>query len=144
MSSAVSLLALVAAARADDVPLRLMHEPIPYTDVSDAFDVHDRFDIDIHLDYTHLSDRGTIYREARAASGAVSQQKVGESEIDRNLLTLEVDLGLWRDVMAFVRMPLVLSDTRFLQGTTGSALAGSDGNSLFNLPVRSASRAGLD
>ncbi len=140
----ISLLALATPARADDTPLRLMHEPIPYTDVADAFDEDDSFDLNVHLDYTRLRERATIYREVRAADGTVSQQKVARSDADRNLLTLGIDVGLWRDVMGFVRLPLVLSDTRDLQGLPSSALAGDTEQPLFGLPTTSPSRAGLD
>jgi hypothetical protein len=147
VSLAVSLLALSSQARAEDARLRLMHEPIPYTDVADAFDAHDRFDFNVHLDYDRVLERGSIYREQRAQDGEVQQHKVGSSELERNVFSLGVDIGLWRDVMAFVRLPLVLSDERSLQrGSDGlaSALAGSDGNPLFALPLASPSRAGLD
>ncbi|MET0285885.1 MAG: hypothetical protein ABW352_15495 [Polyangiales bacterium] len=147
MSLAVSLLALSSQARAEDARLRLMHEPIPYTDVADAFDAHDRFDFNVHLDYERMRDRAAIYREQRAADGSVRQQRVGDSELERNVFSLGVDVGLWRDVMAFVRLPLILSDERSLQrGTQGlaSALGGSDGNPLFALPLTSPSRAGVD
>jgi hypothetical protein len=145
VSLALSLLASWHLPARADERLQLMHEPIPYTDVADALDDGDRFDFNVHLDYSRLRERASIYREQRAADGGVRQQKVGVSEADRNLLTLGVDVGLWRDVMAFARLPLVLSDTRALHGGGGmSALAGGDGSPLFALPLTSPSRAGLD
>src|SRR5688572_840369 len=43
--------------RLDEERLRLMHETIGYTDVIDARDGHDRFDININLEYARLFDR---------------------------------------------------------------------------------------
>ncbi|HEY6877382.1 MAG TPA: hypothetical protein VI299_05155 [Polyangiales bacterium] len=144
--ASLALLALSRLpARADDARLSLMHEPIPYTDVADAFEADDDFDLNVHLDYARRSDVGEIYREQRGASGELTQHKVAESRIETNLLTLGVDAGLWRDVMAFVRVPLILRDERELRGHgVASALAGSGGQALFAVPLSAPSRAGVD
>jgi hypothetical protein len=136
--ASLALLALSRVpARAEDERLVLMHDPIPYTDVADAHEANDRFDLNVHLDYRRTRERGDIYREG---------QKVGSSHADKNLLSVGIDVGLWRDLMAFVRMPLVLRDDRSLRGAGGatSALNGSTASPLFALPLSSPSRAGLD
>jgi hypothetical protein len=149
-ASLVLLAVCTSGARADDEHLRLMHDPIPYTDVADAFEADDRFDVNVHLDYGRLRERGEIYREVRGADGERTQQKVAESRADQNLLTLGLDVGLWRDLMAFVRLPLVLRDERELQSSDAplaalsQALAGTDGAPLFSVPFSAPSRAGLD
>ena len=52
-----------AHAQVDDDRLRLMRETIAYTDVIDAFDGDDRFDLNVQLAYERMRDVGTVSRE---------------------------------------------------------------------------------
>ena len=155
----VLLAAQSAFAQVDEERLKLMHEPISYTDVIDAFDGPDRFDLNVHLDYARTRETGAIYRErtASAASGdARGEEKVAAAERIVSQIVPGFDLGLFRDVMAFVRMPLILSDSRNLTlphgvsaGQAGSVLTdaagqGGPGSPLFSVPFSSPTRAGVD
>ncbi len=144
-----------ALAQADDERLRLMHETISYTDVVDAADGDDRFDLHVHLGYARLRDRAAIYRERTRADGRSGATKVAESARDVSQLALGVDVGLYRDLMAFVRMPLVLSDARSLRAPSGQSAeqrtselsdpSGPDSaQPLFDVPLSAPTRAGLD
>ncbi|MDB4988904.1 MAG: hypothetical protein JWN04_4082 [Myxococcaceae bacterium] len=145
-----------AFAQVDEERLRLMHEPISYTDVIDARDDRDLFDLNAHLDYARTRETGTIGRERTSASGQRTQEKVAQSERIVSQLVPGVDVGLYRDLMAFVRMPLILSDSRKLSlphGVTAdqasarlSDASGPDstGGALFGVPFSSPTRAGLD
>lgn len=147
-------LCLLAAARtlaqADD-RARLMRETIAYTDVIDAFDGEDRFDLNVRLEYERLRERGDLYRERTRADGTREQGRVARVERDLSRVSLGLDVGLFRDLMASLRMPLVLGDARTLRAPSGrdpaqvtADLAGSGGAPLFVPSVASPTRAGLD
>lgn len=141
----LSLLAVSSggAAQVEEERLRLMHESLAYTDVIDAFDGDDRFDLDVTLDYARLRDHGVLTREHTGEDGTRVRERIGEASHERSQLTLGVDVGLFRDLMAFVRLPLVFRDARALRGTGEAALA-AESTPLFSLPVVAPTRAGLD
>lgn len=144
------------AAHADETRLILMREPSPYTDVIDAADDDDRFDISAHLGYARSIDRGTLQREHTTAQGERKRSTFAHGEQVVSQLQLGVDVGLYKDWMAFLRLPLVLRDTRSLKRAEGvstdfaSALlsdpvpGSAELGSLMQLPVLSPSRAGFD
>ena len=144
-----------ARARADDERLVLMREPTPYTDVIDAAEPHDRFDLNAHLGYERSVDRGVIQRE-HTEQGERRRSSVANSEHKRSQLMLGVDVGLWKDMMAFARVPLVLSDDRSVSLLSGQQAArggtlltdpgdfGGGSSTLFSLPTDSPTRAGFD
>lgn len=139
------------AAHADE-QLVLMREPTPYTDVIDAAEPHDRFDLNAHLGYVRTVDRGVIQRE-HTEQGQRQRSRVADSYQKRSQLMLQIDVGIWHDLMAFVRVPLVLSDERRLTARDGERsrellsdpgdFVGRDGT-LIGLPVESPARAGFD
>lgn len=143
------------AVRADEDRLVLMREPAPYTDVIDAAEQHDRFDLNAHLSYVRSVGRGVIQRE-HTENGQARRSAVADSEHKRSQLMLGIDVGVFLDVMAFLRVPLVLSDERTLSalgGQRGERAAGllidpgdvtSRDGSLFSLPLGSPARAGFD
>lgn len=140
--------------RVDEERLRLMHETIGYTDVLDARDGQDRFDLNVNLEYARLFDRATVYRERELAGGTRGAAKLADSVRQTSQLTLGIDVGLLRDVMVFGRMPLVLSESRELRRADGVSAAqaqatlrdpqGGSGAPLFALPFSAPTRAGLD
>ncbi|HEX4355487.1 MAG TPA: hypothetical protein VHZ95_21325, partial [Polyangiales bacterium] len=115
------LLLLVAAisgrAAADDGHSYLLAEPIDYTDVIDAFDDGDPLDVNIALSFIRRENTSTIAREAPNSDDRIAgrSQPIADSEEIENALQLEVDVGLFKDLMVYARLPLVLSDTRRLQ-----------------------------
>jgi hypothetical protein len=155
LGSCALLAAKPTLVRADDQRLVLMREPISYTDVIDAFDRDDAFDLNAQLSYQRTIDRGEVLREHTTSEGPRRSQ-VAESRRVLSQLMLEVDVGLYKDLMAFVRAPLVLSDDRSLRLPSGKSpeqvagllsdpldFAGRNGT-LFGVPLDSPTRAGFD
>jgi hypothetical protein len=148
------LLARPAALRADD-PLVLMREPTAYTDVIDAADGDDRFDINVVLGYQREVERGTLRRETTSADGKATKQPLAASERVVSQLMLGADIGLYKDLMAFLRVPLILRDTRNLRLAPGVSpteafellqdpFGASDTSTSFGVPLTSPDRAGFD
>jgi hypothetical protein len=147
------LLANTAGAQVDEERLRLMHETISYTDVIDARDGPDPLDVNVHIEYTRLRDTSTVYREQTSDDGVRGTHALAHSKRETSQLAIGVEVGLYRDLMTFVRMPLVLSESRTLslaRGVTAEQAArvlgeGSAGQSaLFTLPFAAPTRAGVD
>jgi hypothetical protein len=144
------------AVRADDERLVLMREPAPFTDVIDAAEAHDPFDLNVHVGYLRTLDSAQIEREHTNARGGRRQSPLAQSDRVHSQLMLGLDVGLWEDLMAFVRVPLVLSDTRKLRRASGTSQSEADGllsdpgdletgdGNLFDLPLSSPKRAGFD
>jgi hypothetical protein len=111
-----------------------MTEPIGYADVADAFDEGDVLDANVHLAFRRWVASGTIQREVideSSEDGRSSRHFVDVAEYEhvRNELVFQLDLGLYHDLMLFVRMPVVLGDERELTAadercTTGNASPG--------------------
>lgn len=142
-----------ASAQTDEERLRLMRETVSFTDVIDAFDGADRFDLDVRLAYERQRERGKIYRERTSAAEGRHQVRVADHAREQSRLSLGVDVGLLRDLMATLRIPLVLGDARQLslpagydEGLVRAQLAGAQGavDPLFSPSFASPTRAGLD
>jgi hypothetical protein len=95
----------------------LLAEPFEYTDVIDAFDGDDPIDVNVALRFARTQNDASISREASQPGDQVAGRflPVAESRQVTNALELEVDVGVWKDLMVFTRLPLVLNDTRRLQ-----------------------------
>jgi hypothetical protein len=143
------------AARADEPPLKLMREPTPFTDVADAVDGDDPFDLNGHVAFSRTTDNGTIQREYTTDGGDRRRASIAESSRVTSQLNFGIDIGLFHDLMAFVRLPLILSDARSLSLPDGKTAAqvqqrladpGDYGGlgQLFSVPFDSPSRAGFD
>ena len=166
------LLLLPSAASAqEDGDLRLMREPHSYVDVADAFDDDDPFDLNIRLGYRHEYTYGNIQRERGGLllpgempsdphRSTANWVDVAHFTHSRNILDLGLDIGIFRDLAIFARMPIILSDDRSLSnsasGPSGAnrdmflqADADGDGDPsndplLFDVPFNSPTRSGLD
>ncbi len=99
-------------AHAQDAEPHLMSEPTWYTDVADAFDGEDPFDMNVDVAFVHRQQSSTIEREV--SHGVSRFADVAKSSSTLNALTLGVEIGLHHDLMLFGRLPLVLSDNREL------------------------------
>ncbi|MEZ4253657.1 MAG: hypothetical protein R3B99_36080 [Polyangiales bacterium] len=151
----------VSSASAQET-LRLNQDPTSYTDVIDAFDDGDSFDLNVHAGFRREQRNGTIQRETLGGSAGIANRvDVGDWEHVRNLLDLGLDIGLFRDVMLYARLPVVLSDDRRVLASDGDSnsrvvapfpaydsptLGPLTGGSpqLFHLPFESPTRSGLD
>ncbi len=153
----------VASAQ-EDGDLRLMSEPHSYVDVADAFDEADPFDLNIRLGYRHEYVYGNIQREPGPADIMGDPHRSARNWVDvahfthsRNILDLGLDIGIFRDLAIFARLPIILSDDRRLGTVAGGpnaapflqADADGDGDPsndppLFSVPFDSPTRSGLD
>lgn len=144
-------------ARADgDPPLRLMHETLEYTDVADAFDDVDPFDLNVSVGFVRSLESGTLQREDPTTAmddGRPTSHwlDVASHEHVSNTLMLGLDVGLYHDLMIYGRLPLILNDTRKLTVPDGRSatdvnadLQTPDGEQIFTVPFESPTRSGLD
>lgn len=135
---------------------RLIFEPIGYTDVIDAFDGNKPFDFNLGVGYLFTEKSGTIWREERVnASSDTTHRDIAKHTHALHELLFGLEAGLYRDLMFYTRMPVVISDTREVKpihsdGQTlqinvdGVGNAVEDGNvGLFELPFTSATRSGI-
>ena len=144
-----------AHAQGEDT-LRLMREPTSFTDAIDAFDEGDPFDANLHVAFERRRTAGTIQREngVGIARDSANWSDVGDWEHVRNELVLGADIGVYRDLMIFARLPLVLSDTRevlYPDGAVPTAVdmqlqepAVSGDAALYRMPFISPTRSGVD
>ncbi len=158
------MLALLAPASAladeGDGDLVLMDEPFSYTDVVDAFDDDDVFDVSIHVGYVRSWQLGRVQREQNgmgaAAEGRATRawEDIADYTLERNVLMLGLDVGIFRDVAAYARLPVILSDDRALRriGSEDPTMRltdrASEGLAIFDVPagdgLRSPTRSGVD
>jgi hypothetical protein len=143
-----------------------MREPGSFTDVIDAADDQDGFDLNVRLAFRRLRETATIQRQAPGLTPGLTD--VADYERRRNELELGLDIGIFKDVALYARLPLVLVDGRSLSPVGDAATAnvaaypGDAGVPLFqarggdgmtttpdgtqrpSLPFQSPDRSGLD
>jgi len=124
------LLALpgMAAAQGEqpDGQLRLMREPHSYVDVIDAFDEDDPFDLNISVGFRHVREWGTVQRERGGwdPMGADPHrhsrlwENIARHEHVQSIIDVALDVGIFRDLAIYGRLPIILSDTRSLSPTS--------------------------
>ncbi|MCS6798605.1 MAG: hypothetical protein NZ898_08745 [Myxococcota bacterium] len=156
-----------AALAQDDETLWLYREPTSFTDVVDAFDEHDPFDLNVSVGFSRSLLTGVVQRETNdpmhpeVRRPDVSGARASEAWVDiakfehlRNILHFGLDVGVYHDVALFLRLPVVLSDSRELTAPEGRTTeevnadlvaADPDGRAvpLFQLPFRSPTRSGV-
>jgi hypothetical protein len=99
-------------ALAQDEPL--LSAPSEYTDVIDAFDGEDPIDIQVRIEFRSTFSSGTIQREvinddtAEIGNDGRYRDLLDHSGV-RNELQLGLEIGLYRDLMLFLGLPIVLS-----------------------------------
>ncbi len=114
-------------------PMRAPFRPADWTDVTDAFDGEDPFDLNLGIGYTRSLRRGKIRREVAGnveREGGDGEIISGDGYIDyldianhRHLthtLNLELAFGVWHDLEIWGALPLILSDTRELDYVPGT------------------------
>jgi len=118
----VPLLALPQVARADE-PLRggeprLLAEPGEVTDVIDAFDGDDAFDLHLTLGYQYTFKTSNIRRELSfnpnldpntAPGFTTADAPVAKYEENTSRLNTRIDVGVYHDLAIYARMPIILS-----------------------------------
>lgn len=159
VAAAAVLSALPAAAdepRSATEP-RLMMETGELTSVVDAFDEGDTFDLNFSFGFEHASKSAKIRRETSIAGPGLSTGgytsnllNVASYSEATSKFNMRLDVGLYRDLALYLRMPLILNHSRELTDLDGSegrqsvALAGAPGEQLFSLPFTSPNRSGIE
>jgi hypothetical protein len=155
-------LGLVATTAAGQEPRKVtepfvMAEPASIVNVVDAFDEGNAFDLHLSLGYQHTWKRADILRETHStlpqfSSGGYSagNMKVADYRESTARLNTRADIGLYKDIALFFRLPIILAHDRKLDDLDGSAerqaliLQGAPGEQLFRLPFESPTRSGLE
>lgn len=154
--SSFATLAVASAALAEEP--RKVGEPDVLTEsaevvsVVDAFDGRDNFDLHFSLGFQQTWKSAEITREThnttnQFSSGlyTASTLKVADYSEVTSRLNTRADIGLYQDLALVVRMPVILSNDRKLEGAADPlAVQGLPGESLFSVPFNSPTRSGIE
>jgi len=135
----------------------VLREPAEITQIPDAFDDEDPFDLHLSLGYESTWTSAVVRRETSIAqpgltTGGYTQSNLNAAQYKQTTsrLLTRADVGLYKDIALVFRVPIILSDDRSLGGVDGSekqqsvALAGAPGEQLFSLPFKSPTRSGIE
>lgn len=138
---------------------RIMSEPGEITNVVDAFDDENGNPWDLHftIGYQQSWQGAKIRRESFIDQPGLSSGRFISDTMNiatykevTSRLNLRADVGLYKDIGLYLRLPFILSNTRELTDLDGSekaqktVLAGSQGEQLFSLPFKSPTRSGIE
>jgi hypothetical protein len=149
---------------------RVLSEPGEVTDVVDAFDGDDVFDLHLTIGYQYSFKSSHIRRETNISNNqnlglstglfTASNMNVATYEETTSRLNTRLDVGLYHDIALYFRMPIILSNDRKLTDLNGSAnqqdvvlmggpndvdmLTGAPSRRLFSLPFNSPTRSGIE
>ena len=160
-AGSVTSLTLAGNALADEprkvTEPRVLREPSEIVQVVDAFDDDDMFDLHLSLGYQHTWKNAKILRETNVLQSGlgtggytVSNMNVASYSESTARLNTRADIGVYKDIAIVIRMPVILSNDRKLEGLEGSdkqqatVLAGAPGEQLFSLPFESPTRSGIE
>ncbi len=134
----------------------LLSEPAETTQVVDAFDEGDPFDLHLSVGYQYSNNSADILRESSGSSGTMEVARYKETT---HRLNTRADIGLYHDIALVLRMPIILANDRTLDqlgsttggnGTLGTAYDVVPGTNpavavpLFQLPFRAPTRSGIE
>lgn len=145
----IALLPTLASAQVDEERLQLMRESTSYTDVADAADGDDPFDVYLRVGFVQSRTSGSIRREltdSTSAAGIPTFSKIGDYRRTRNVLEVGADVGIYHDLALTFRLPVVLSDSYDINGPARTIGENSDlsGAGIFDMPYRGPTRSGID
>jgi hypothetical protein len=135
---------------------RLLRETGENTTVIDAFDKDDPFDANLLLTFRQQWKSANIRRETSLAQPGLStggfvsaNENVASYTQSVSILEVGGDIGIFRDLAASIRLPIILSDSRELSDLDGSSrnperLQDPAGGQLFSVPFKSPTRSGVD
>src|SRR3954471_18994905 len=118
-----SVLALPTVAWADEprnaTEPRIMMESGEVTNVIDAFDDGDPFDINVSLGFEYFSKNAKILRETSIAAPGLTKRgfttnllNVAKYSETTSKLIPRVDIGIYKDLAAHISLPIILSNAR--------------------------------
>jgi hypothetical protein len=130
----------------------VLSEAAEVVSVVDAFDGEDPFDLHFRLGFQQTWKSSTLTREthsteAQFSSGGFTANnlKVAEYTEVTSRMNTRLDIGVYQDLALVVRMPVILSNDRKLDGAPGAlALQGVPGETLFSVPFDSPTRSGIE
>ncbi len=135
----------------------MFEEPASITNVIDAFDDEDPFDLNLSLQYENTWKRATIRREthdpaSRLSDGGYVSSALNVAAYEQTVSRLrpQLELGLFHDVALTVNLPIILSNSQSLGSLDGTAgklgvvQKGAPGEWAFALPFDSPTRSGLE
>jgi hypothetical protein len=135
----------------------VLREPAEITQVVDAFDADDPFDLHLSLGFVRTWKTANIRRDTAISQpglttgGYVSDRlNIAEYSETTSRLLPRADIGIYKDLALIVRVPIILSNERELSDLDGSAsqqrtvLEGAPGEQLFRLPFKSPTRSGIE
>jgi hypothetical protein len=134
-----------------------MMESGEVTNVIDAFDEGDPFDINVSLGFEYSTRSAKIRRETSIAQPGLTTggytsnlMNVASYAESTSRLIPRVDFGIYKDLAGHISLPIILNHARELTDLDGSAdkapvvLEGSPGRALFSLPFTSPDRSGIE
>ena len=134
-----------------------MMESGEVTNVIDAFDDTDPFDLNISLGFQYATKSARILRETSIyepglTTGGYTSNMMNVAKYSEKTSRLipQLDVGLYKDLALYFKVPIVLSNSRGLapiDGTDGAAptvLAGAPGEALAAVPFQSPTRSGVE
>lgn len=112
------------SARAQEERLELAGDPGAFTDVPDAFDGDDPFDLRVDLAYRHEVVSGPVRREFNASEASDGRStynlwNIADYERKVDALDIALSFGLYKDLAFSVELPVVLRDERGLSLPSG-------------------------
>lgn len=159
---AIGALALVWPARSraeeprSDREPRLFNETAEITQVADAFDGDNLFDIRGSIGFRQSWKHANIRRESNlnqpglATSGFVpSNENVASYSEQTSMLDLKLEAGIYKDLAAYIHLPVTLANSRQLSDLDGSTtntarFLDPTGAKMYSVPFKSPTRSGLD
>jgi hypothetical protein len=135
----------------------VLQEPAEVTNVVDAFDDTDKFDLHLSLGFQQTWKGGNIHRETHSDLNQFSSGgfTAGNMEVARykettSRLNTRADIGIFKDIALVLRLPIILSHDRKLDDLNGSTqnqrvtTMGAPGEQLFSLPFEAPTRSGIE
>lgn len=126
----------------------LLAEPAEVTQVVDAFDAGDPFDLHLSAGYQYSHHSADVLRETNDPSFA-GTMAVGRYKETTHRLNTRADIGLYHDIALVVRMPVILANDRSIDPSgapngVGTSSTVYDNQPLFKLPFSAPSRSGIE
>lgn len=135
----------------------VLGEPSEITNVVDAFDGDDQFDLSLTLGYQQTWKSAKIRRETFIDQGGLagggytaSGLNVAEYSESTARLNTKAEIGIFKDLALIIRLPIILSNDRELKSLEGSdkqagvVAMGEPGEQLFTIPFKSPTRSGIE
>ncbi|MCA9641978.1 MAG: hypothetical protein KC492_14830, partial [Myxococcales bacterium] len=135
----------------------VLGEPSEITNVVDAFDGDDQFDLSLTLGYQQTWKSAKIRRETFIDQGGLagggytaSGMNVAEYSETTARLNTKAEIGIFKDLALIIRLPIILSNDRELKSLEGSdkqasiVAQGEPGEQLFTIPFKSPTRSGIE